>query len=174
MIHDAILDERIPRTADAAPRIRSRAPAADAAPRFVIGDELGRGGMGRVVAAVDTMLDREVAIKQALGDDVDGARFEREARITAQLEHASIVPVHDAGCDDRGRPYYVMRRIAGEPLAGRIADAAAYLAARRPGARHRRDRRAPRHCARSRRPRRRGDRARDGARWAHRAVRGRP
>ncbi|HEY0993687.1 MAG TPA: serine/threonine-protein kinase, partial [Kofleriaceae bacterium] len=123
MIRDAILDERVPRTADAAPRIRTRAPGADAEPRFVIGDELGRGGMGRVVAAVDTMLGREVAIKQALGDDVDGARFEREARITAQLEHASIVPVHDAGRDDRGRPYYVMRRIAGEPLAQRIAGA---------------------------------------------------
>ena len=37
--------------------------------RFAIGDELGRGGMGRVMAATDTSLDRSVAIKQALGDD---------------------------------------------------------------------------------------------------------
>src|SRR5215470_16221118 len=119
----SVLDDRVPRTAEAAPRVRVAAPGDGAEPRFVIGGELGRGGMGRVVAAVDTRLEREVAIKQALGDDIDATRFEREARITAQLEHASIVPVHDAGRDEHGRPYYVMRRIAGEPLADRIAGA---------------------------------------------------
>jgi serine/threonine protein kinase len=82
--------------------------------RFDLGAELGRGGMGRVVAAIDTALDREVAIKQAHGDG-DLARFEREAKITARLEHPAIVPIHDIGRDPTGRPYYVMRRIAGEP-----------------------------------------------------------
>jgi WD40 repeat protein len=119
-----------PRTVDALPRVREPA-VRSSEPRFVIGDELGRGGMGRVVAAVDTMLEREVAIKHALGDDVDAARFEREARITAQLEHPSIVPIHDAGRDEHDRPFYIMRRIAGQPLADRIAaapDAKARLA----------------------------------------------
>src|SRR5678815_5752521 len=114
------------RTLDASPRIRESGDVVvepDPDPRFVIGDELGRGGMGRVLAARDTMLDRDVAIKQALGDELDGMRFEREARITAQLEHPSIVPSHDAGRDECGRPYYIMRKIAGEPLADCIAEA---------------------------------------------------
>jgi hypothetical protein len=90
--------------------------------RFAIGDELGRGGMGRVIAATDVALLRPVAIKQILrGGSDDHARFEREVRITARLEHPSIVPIHDVGRDDRGEPYYVMRRIAGEPLGDRIA-----------------------------------------------------
>jgi Protein kinase domain/WD domain, G-beta repeat len=93
--------------------------------RYEVGEELGRGGMGRVVAARDTTLDREVAIKQALDDDSTNlARFEREVRITARLEHPSIVPVHDAGRDQQGRPYYIMRRIDGEPLAELVAKGA--------------------------------------------------
>jgi len=92
--------------------------------RFAFGDELGRGGMGRVVAARDTLLDRQVAVKQALVDNVAGLRrFEREAKITAKLEHPSIVPIHDVGNDDLGRPYYVMRRIAGDPLSDLVARA---------------------------------------------------
>src|SRR5213592_3647107 len=63
--------------------------------RFELGAELGRGGMGRVVAVMDTALSREVAVKQALADDaVLLERFEREVRITALLEHASIVPIY--------------------------------------------------------------------------------
>ncbi len=91
--------------------------------RFAIGDELGRGGMGRVLAAADGALRRSVAIKQALSDDPDDLiRFEREVRITAQLEHPSIVPIYDVGLDRDGKPFYVMRRIDGEPLGARIED----------------------------------------------------
>ncbi len=113
-----------PTDRDPAPKIAATAfdPAGD---RFELGDELGRGGMGRVVAATDRALAREVAIKQALADDdVDLARFEREVRITARLEHPAIVPVHDAGRDRNGRPFYVMRRLQGRPLSDRIHDAA--------------------------------------------------
>ena len=93
--------------------------------RFTQGAELGRGGMGRVFAARDHTLDRTVAIKHALGGSpVDLARFEREARITARLEHPSIVPIHEAGHDAEGRPYYVMRKIEGQPLSDRIEAAA--------------------------------------------------
>ena len=52
--------------------------------------------------------------------EADLIRFEREVRITAELEHPSIVPIHDIGIDDVGRPYYVMRRIRGKPLSDRI------------------------------------------------------
>ncbi len=90
-------------------------------PRFALADEIGRGGMGRVVAATDVALARSVAIKQMLSDRGDDlARFEREVKITAQLEHPSIVPIHEAGLDPRGRPYYVMRRIEGEQLSARL------------------------------------------------------
>ena len=53
-------------------------------------------------------------------------RFQRETRITARLEHPSIVPVHDAGISPSGAPFYVMRKIGGRPLeelVGRAADA---------------------------------------------------
>ncbi len=73
--------------------------------------------MGVVVEAFDRALKRPVAIKhmQSLSD-ADLARFEREAEITALLEHPGIVPIHDAGRGPDGLPYYVMRRIDGEPL----------------------------------------------------------
>src|SRR5688572_9110215 len=69
--------------------------------RWKLGEELGRGGMGTVIAASDTVLDREVAIKQALDQGFEMLElFEREAKITAKLEHPSIVPIYDAGVDE--------------------------------------------------------------------------
>ena len=92
------------------------------AQRFTLGDELGRGGMGQVIAARDVSLKRGVAIKKVLStNEVDLERFDREVRITAELEHPSIVPIHDVGIDDDGRPFYVMRQIRGEPLSARLA-----------------------------------------------------
>ncbi|HEY3801474.1 MAG TPA: serine/threonine-protein kinase [Kofleriaceae bacterium] len=91
--------------------------------RFETRGELGRGGMGRVADAYDRALDRPVAIKEMLTDSsVDLARFEREARITARLEHPGIVPIHDAGRTGDGTPFYVMRRIDGQPLDRLIDD----------------------------------------------------
>jgi eukaryotic-like serine/threonine-protein kinase len=90
--------------------------------RFRIDDEIGRGGMGRVVEAFDRELGRKVAIKEATADDpATLARFEREIRITALLQHPAIVPLYDAGHTATGAPYYVMRRLAGETLHDRIA-----------------------------------------------------
>ena len=91
--------------------------------RYTSGDEIARGGMGRVVEATDTLLDRVVAVKEALTGDPEALRrFARETKITARLEHPSIVPVYDAGTDG-GAPFYVMRRVTGRPLAELIADA---------------------------------------------------
>lgn len=85
--------------------------------RYEYGSEIARGGMGRVVEATDTVLGRTVAVKEALGLDPDSLRrFHRETRITARLEHPSIVPVHDAGVAENGSPFYVMRKIGGRPL----------------------------------------------------------
>jgi serine/threonine protein kinase len=84
--------------------------------RYTSGDEIARGGMGRVVEATDTLLERVVAVKQALTLDPEMLRrFARETKITARLEHPSIVPVYDAGTDGDA-PFYVMRRVSGQPL----------------------------------------------------------
>jgi tRNA A-37 threonylcarbamoyl transferase component Bud32 len=85
--------------------------------RFQIVREIARGGMGRVVEALDVQLGRTVALKQALDDDPEArGRFAREVEITARLEHPSIVPVYDAGESPDGEPYYVMRKVSGAPL----------------------------------------------------------
>lgn len=111
----------------AAPRgERSKHAPFDATPsrRFEEGEELGRGGMGRVYEAYDVTLDRAVAIKQSLQDDPNVLeRFEREVMITAKLQHPGIVPILDAGRDEDGRPYFVMRKIEGRLLAERVEEA---------------------------------------------------
>ena len=93
--------------------------------RYRIGTEIARGGMGRVVEAMDSVLGRTVAVKLVLSGDQDTLRrFARETRITARLEHPAIVPVHDAGgVDGNGVPFYVMRRISGRPLEQLVATA---------------------------------------------------
>ncbi len=92
--------------------------------RYEIKSEIARGGMGRVVEANDSVLGRTVALKEALSLDPEAVRrFQRETRITARLEHPSIVPVHDAGTSPSGSPYYVMRKVSGRPLEDLVARA---------------------------------------------------
>src|SRR6185436_2354223 len=84
---------------------------------YSVGEEIGRGGMGRIRVAKDRRLDRKVAIKELLrGDNKLARRFEREARITARLQHPSIVSVHEAGCWSNGIPFYAMPFIEGRSL----------------------------------------------------------
>ena len=99
-------------------------PALPELARYALGDEIARGGMGRVVEATDSLLGRTVAFKEALSSDLDALRrFARETRITARLEHPSIVPVHDAGVSPNGQPFYVMRKIGGQPLEKLVGEA---------------------------------------------------
>jgi serine/threonine protein kinase len=88
--------------------------------RYRIVEEIGRGGMGVVYAALDEQLDRRVAVKLMLAADFDGEpelreRFYREARITGQLAHRNIVTTFDLG-DENGRPFIVMELLNGLPL----------------------------------------------------------
>ncbi|MGF1511086.1 MAG: SUMF1/EgtB/PvdO family nonheme iron enzyme [Myxococcota bacterium] len=97
-------------------------PASDAVvPRYKLLEELGRGGMGRVVRAWDTEIGREVAIKVLVppGEARDLAlrRFMTEVQATGQLEHPSIIPVHDVGRLPSGELFYVMKRLTGRTLA---------------------------------------------------------
>src|SRR5262249_2868123 len=80
--------------------------------RFRVLHPHGRGGLGEVFVAIDSELDRPVALKQIQDHRADDpssrARFLREARITGALEHPGIVPVYALGTDPGGRPYYAM------------------------------------------------------------------
>jgi eukaryotic-like serine/threonine-protein kinase len=76
--------------------------------RYQVIEEIGRGGMGTVYAALDGKLGRRVALKVLNILDSGGqaaARMAEEARILARLEHPGIVPVHDFGELPDGRVY---------------------------------------------------------------------
>lgn len=103
--------------------------------RFRLVEEVGRGGMGLVWRAWDASLQREVALKTSrlpadgLGDGSSYvARFLREARLSGQLTHPNIVPVHLLDTSDDGRVYLAMKLVQGETL----AEVAERIAARDP------------------------------------------
>ncbi len=88
--------------------------------KWRIEGKLGVGGMGAVFLAHDLALDRKVAIKvlaRELSNDREFvARFEREARLTARLEHPNVVPVYAVGLHGV-RPFMVMKKLEGMTLA---------------------------------------------------------
>jgi len=94
--------------------------------RFQMLGELGRGGMGRVLAARDPELRRVVAVKVIINPnevtEAQLARFLAEAQITSQLEHPNIVPVYDMGVTPDGEIYFVMRKVEGRSLADVLED----------------------------------------------------
>jgi serine/threonine-protein kinase len=82
-------------------------------------ERIGAGGMGEVYLAHDTKLDRRVALKllpDAMADHPDvRARFLREARAAARLDHANIITIYEVG-EFEGRPYIAMQYVEGRPL----------------------------------------------------------
>jgi eukaryotic-like serine/threonine-protein kinase len=88
--------------------------------RFRVLRPHARGGLGAVFVAMDSELNREVALKQILDHHADDPasrhRFLIEAEITGGLEHPGIVPVYGLGSYGDGRPYYAMRFIKGDSL----------------------------------------------------------
>lgn len=106
--------------------------------RYTHASDHARGGMGRVLIVNDTNMGREVALKELLppseASTVGGgspartvammaSRFLQEARITARLEHPSIVPVYELGRRRNGTLYYTMKLVRGETLAQRLSKA---------------------------------------------------
>lgn len=84
---------------------------------YAFGGVIGRGGVGVVTRVRDRRVGRDVALKELKSrDDAARRRFVREARITGQLEHPSIVPVYEVGSWPDGRPFYAMRLVGGRPL----------------------------------------------------------
>ena len=102
---------------NAVARLRALVKQVPDTARYGIGALIGEGGMGRVYAAYDRELEREVALKVLRPDAPNGGereRIRREARILASLEHPGIVPVHDVGVLSDGRLFYVMKHVRGE------------------------------------------------------------
>lgn len=91
--------------------------------QYRIIEQLGQGGMAIVYKAYHASLDRYVAIKvlhRAFMEDAGfQARFQREARVVARLEHPNIVPIYDYA-EHEGQPYLVMKYIEGDTLKARL------------------------------------------------------
>jgi serine/threonine protein kinase len=96
--------------------------------RYELEREVGRGGMGAVWLAEDTVLGRRVAVKKVGvspgGSSPDLERAEREARLAARLNHAHSVAVFDLVTDDDGQ-WLVMEYVEGTTLAGLVKEAGA-------------------------------------------------
>ncbi len=85
----------------------------------------GKGGMGRVYRATQLMLNRPAALKlivpELAGDADFRARFERESRLSASIDHPNVIPVYEAGESD-GRLFIAMRWVEGTDLRSLIAN----------------------------------------------------
>lgn len=86
--------------------------------RYINQREFARGGLGRILRAHDVRMNRTVAIKELhFNHPAAEARFAREVRVTARLQHPNIIPVHDAGRWPQGPPFFTMKFVEGESLA---------------------------------------------------------
>jgi tetratricopeptide (TPR) repeat protein/predicted Ser/Thr protein kinase len=99
------------------------APGHTLAGRYMVFDQLGQGGMGVVLAAYDTRLDRRVALKLLRPQEAperstsDGeARLVREAQAMARLNHPQVVAVYDAGPLEDGALFIAMEYVEGQTL----------------------------------------------------------
>ncbi len=97
--------------------------AGDSIAGYTISGPIGSGGMATVYRATDRRLQRQVAIKLLhptfMQDEDFRARFQREARIIARLEHPHIVPIYDYA-EHEGLPFFVMKLIEGGTLKRRL------------------------------------------------------
>ena len=95
--------------------------------RYEVQETLGKGGMGEVLLATDTRLNRKVAIKRMLGDAAKSQtavrRFLTEAQSIAALNHFNIVQIHDYGRDKDG-PFLIMEYVDGGSLLDKCRDVA--------------------------------------------------
>ncbi|GMW00017.1 MAG: hypothetical protein AMXMBFR84_11550 [Candidatus Hydrogenedentota bacterium] len=98
--------------------------------RYSLKSEHARGGQGRLLLVHDEQMGRDIILKELLPSGKSGlgtttpirqtanlvSRFLREAKITGQLEHPSIVPVYELGLRPEGVPYYTMKLVKGRTL----------------------------------------------------------
>ena len=114
--HTATLDATLDSTR---PTLPDAPPGSPTVPGYHITSEIAKGGMGRVYAALDLTLDREVAIKTLLpGANAD--RFVTESKITAKLPHPNIPPVYELGTLADGTPFLAMKLVRGTTLSEQL------------------------------------------------------
>jgi serine/threonine-protein kinase len=93
--------------------------------RYILLDLIGQGGMGRVYLARDARLNRRVALKILSPERISNpraiARFQREARVGAQLQHENLVRIYDFG-ESNDRHYLVMEYIEGKTIGTLISE----------------------------------------------------
>ncbi|HLH24564.1 MAG TPA: protein kinase, partial [Chloroflexota bacterium] len=93
--------------------------------RYAVGEQLGEGGDATIYRAEDLRLGRDVALKflrrELRADPTFVARFEREARSAARLDHPHIIPVYEYG-EAAGTYYLVMQYLPGGDLRARLRD----------------------------------------------------
>jgi eukaryotic-like serine/threonine-protein kinase len=125
---DSTLDARVagsgtpPTSSDRLAMLAAHLPSV---PRdaYAVGDQVAKGGIGRVMRARDQRLDRPVAIKELLvWNEAQEQRFVREALLTARLQHPAIVPIYEAGRWPDGEPFYAMKLVSGRSLADLIGE----------------------------------------------------
>ncbi|HEX5131693.1 MAG TPA: serine/threonine-protein kinase [Candidatus Krumholzibacteria bacterium] len=137
---EAALEQKIqslaaPAPASAQATVRETAPASpgampsgasSAGGRYTILDKIGRGAYGVVFRAEDTVLGRQVALKQlpTADDETDRMRFQREARVLAMLSHPNIVQVYDLAEHD-GQLWMAMELVEHGDLAAHLKRAGA-------------------------------------------------
>ncbi|MBD3243525.1 MAG: protein kinase, partial [Chitinivibrionales bacterium] len=94
-------------------------------PRFTVVERVGSGATSQVYAVRDNSLARTIAVKflkRAPGTTSARARerFFHEARVTAQLEHPNIMPIHDIGLDNESRLFFTMKNVQGSSVGDAI------------------------------------------------------
>ena len=131
------MQQTLPSAAGSLPREEEDVAVLEETPnRYTYIGERGKGGMGRVLLVHDEHLERDIALKELLPLEEEGptpsparhakdmvARFLREAKITGQLEHPSITPVHEVGRRRDGGLYYTMKLVRGKTLSQAITEA---------------------------------------------------
>jgi serine/threonine-protein kinase len=99
----------------------STVPPGDCAGRHLLYEEIGHGGIGRVLRGRDPELRRDLAVKvlrdEYRDDDAARRRFVEEAQVGGQLQHPGVVPVYELGRFPDRRPYFTMKLVKGRTLA---------------------------------------------------------
>lgn len=94
--------------------------------QFELVEPIAQGGIGDIQLAVDSQLNRQVALKRLQShyrlDPNAALRLVQEAEITAQLEHPAIVPIYHFGFAEDGQPFYCMRLIKGRNLKDKVRE----------------------------------------------------
>lgn len=110
------------------PGISEIVPSHDEVHKYLVEEEIDRGGMGVVLRVHDQRLQRTIALKVIRGQEGSGSstrrtvdagtlqRFVREAQITGRLDHPGVVPIHELAKDENDRLYFTMKYVEGHTL----------------------------------------------------------